>query len=93
MSDYKEHFAQLDLINFKINFKYWYRFQFDIWTTFKKKQVKLCDMSKYHIERSINLINNTTDIRVVYGLGKLWLPKLEQELERRTKVGERSINN
>jgi len=78
-----EHFEELEILNFDLDFKIWYRYELDIWTTQDKKKIDLTKMRSGHIKNAINLINSTRDIRVIHGLGKLWLPKLKRELTKR----------
>jgi len=49
-----EHFKELEMINFDLDFKIWYRYELDIWTTQDKKKIDLTEMRTKHIENAIN---------------------------------------
>jgi len=80
---FKEHINALDDINFELDFRDLYNFHQNIWVTRNHLEyIPLSEMSTEHLINSIALIERES-IKVCFGLGQVWLPKLKEELKRR----------
>jgi len=88
MSELSKHMKALQEINYDLDFRDLYHFHHDIWITADHVDyVPLQDMSRDHLLNCISMIERQ-NIRVCFGLGKIWLPKLKKELKSRDEKYE-----
>jgi len=70
---------------YELDFRDLYKFHNNIWITRNHDEfIPLADMTSSHIENIIALID-VNGPTCCYGLGPIWVPKLEKELKRRNK--------
>ena len=74
-----QEFLDSDLI---ICERAWDCFDNNIWITQDGTEIPLEELEQSHLDNIINFIKRG---RIAYGIGTEWLPKLEEEVERRFK--------
>ena len=81
--NFAKHMKALNDINYNLDFRDLYNFHNDIWITRDHVDyIPLTEMGRDHLLNSIAMIERQ-NIKVCFGLGKVWLPKLKKELKRR----------
>jgi len=88
VNDFAKHMKALKDIDYDLDFRDLYYFHHDTWITRDHDEyIPLTKMSRDHLLNSIAMIERQ-NIKVCFGLGKIWVPKLKKELKRRDKKYE-----
>ena len=82
MTTLKDHLKYLIEVDYNLEFRDLYLYHNNTWITNDRDYIPLTDMSTGHIKNSIAMIKRHGQI-CCFGLGPIWLPKLEEELFRR----------
>ena len=79
----KDHLKYLVNVDYNLDFRDLYYYHNDTWITQNHDNyIPLTEMDTHHIRNAIAFIKRE-GLVCCFGLGPLWTPKLEKELEKR----------